>query len=257
MNSLPLWPVVHAPENPSLTAFLLPGDQVRAAVVILPGGGYQGRAAHEGAPIARWLNSMGLHAFVCDYRVAPNRHPAPLDDAQQALRLVRHHASEWNIDVNKVGILGFSAGGHLACSVGNFGTAGDPNAKDPVARHSGRADAVIACYPVISSGACAHRGSFDNLLGACPDPELVQKLSLETTVTELNPRTFIWFTADDAAVSVENGLLYAMALRRHHVSFALHVYPHGAHGLGLASENGPVSAWTSACAEWLSEIGFR
>lgn len=257
MNPIPLWPEVLTPENPTLTPFLLPGDQIRAAVVVCPGGGYSGRAPHEGAPIARWLNSLGLHAFVCDYRVAPNRHPAPLDDAQRALRLVRHHAQTWKIDPRRVGLLGFSAGGHLVCSVGNFGTDGDPLASDVIARKSGRADAVIACYPVISSGPFAHRGSFDNLLGEQPDSVLLAQLSLETTVSDKNPPTFIWFTADDAAVPVENGLLYASALSRHRVPFALHVYPRGNHGLGLAAENGPVSAWTTTCGEWLSGIGFR
>ncbi len=257
MNPLPLWPIVHTPENPTLTPFLVPGDHVRAAVIVCPGGGYGMRAAHEGAPICHWLNSLGIHAFLCDYRIAPNRHPLPLDDAQRSIRLVRHHAANWKVDPDHVGILGFSAGGHLVCSVGNFGDEGDATASDPIARQPGRANAVIACYPVISSGPFAHRGSFDNLLGPQPDPALLARLSLETTVTPRNPPTFIWFTADDSGVPVENGLLYAAALRQQGVPFALHVYPSGQHGLGLAAENGPVSAWTAACAEWLSGIGFR
>lgn len=257
MNPLPLWPAVSTPEVPTLTPFLVPGDKVRAAVVVCPGGGYGGRAAHEGAPICRWLNSLGIHAFLCDYRVAPNRHPIPLNDAQRGIRHVRHNAVEWKVDPDQVGILGFSAGGHLVCSVGNFGDDGDATSGDPIARQPGRANAVIACYPVVSSGPFAHRGSFNNLLGENPDPALLAQLSLETTVSPRNPPTFIWFTADDGAVPVENGLFYAAALRKHRIPFALHVYPTGNHGLGLSPENGPVSAWTNACAEWLSGIGFR
>lgn len=253
--SLPLWPDTKAPENPTLTPFLLPGNKVRAAVVVCPGGGYGGRAGHEGEPIARWLNSLGLHAFVCNYRVAPNRHPIPLDDAQRALRQVRHHAAEWFIDPQRVGILGFSAGGHLVCSVGNFGDAGDASASDPIARQPGRPDAVIACYAVVSSGEFANRGSFNNLLG--PDTVVPSELSLETSVTACNPPTFLWSTADDQAVPVENSLLYAMALRRHKVPFALHVYPTGRHGLGLAAEYATPSDWTHRCGQWLADLGWR
>ncbi len=255
MTALPLWPDAKTPENPTLTPFLLEGDQPRAAVVVCPGGGYSCRAPHEGAPIARWLNSLGLHAFVCDYRVAPARHPAPLDDAQRAVRLVRHHAAQWRIDPQKVGLLGFSAGGHLVCSAGNFADDGTTSASDPIARQSGRPDAVIACYPVISSGEFAHTGSFDQLVGT--DPAARQAMSLEHSVTARNPPTFLWSTADDSGVPVENSLLYALALRRQGVSFALHVYPHGAHGLGLASELATVSDWTDRCATWLTDLGWR
>lgn len=255
MNTIPLWPQVLSPENPTLTPFLLPGDLPRAAVVVCPGGGYGMRAEHEGAPIARWLNSLGLHAFVCNYRVAPARHPAPLEDALRAIRLVRHLSSEWKVNVKRVGILGFSAGGHLVCSTGNFGDGGDGGSSDPVARQSGRPDAVIACYPVISSGEFAHRGSFNNLVGE--DPIAQKAMSLELTVSPRNPPTFLWSTADDQAVPVENSLLYAAALRKNGVDFALHIYPHGRHGLGLASEDATVSDWADRCAHWLADLGWR
>ena len=256
-SPLPLWPDLKAPENPTLTPFLIPGDRIRAAVVVCPGGGYAGRAEHEGAPIARWLNSLGLHAFVCDYRVTPARHPAPLDDVQRAVRLVREHAAQWRVDDTRVGLLGFSAGGHLACSAGNLGDDGDFAAADPVARQRGRPDLVIGCYPVITSGTHLHRGSFDNLLGERPDPTLLHLLSLENSVGPRNPPTFLWSTADDQAVPVENSLLYALALRKHGVPLELHVYPHGRHGLGLASEDGIVSDWSDRCAQWLTSLGWR
>lgn len=255
--AIPLWSDIKSPENPTITPFLLPGDKVRAAVVVCPGGGYVTRAGHEGAPIARWINSLGLHAFVCDYRVAPNRHPAPLDDAQRALRIVRHRAAEWKVDPARVGILGFSAGGHLVCSAGNFGDEGDASSADPIARQKGRPDAVIACYPVISSSQFPHAGSFKNLLGENPDPALFQRMSLETTVSGGNPPTFLWSTADDQAVPVENSLFYAAALRKHKVPFELHVYPTGPHGMGLASESAVVSDWTDRCGNWLGALGWR
>ena len=254
---LPLWPEITLPENATLTPFFLQGDRIRAAIIVCPGGGYSLRSQHEGAPVARWLNSLGLHAFVCNYRVAPARHPVPLDDAQRAVRLVRAHAAQWRIDATRVGLLGFSAGGHLACSAGNLGDDGDAAATDPVARQRGRPDLVIGCYPVISSGLHAHRGSFDNLLGRHPDPTLLDLLSLENSVGPRNPPTFLWTTADDRAVPVENCLLYALALRKHGVPLELHVYPHGEHGLGLAREHEIVSDWSVRCAHWLTGLGWR
>ena len=244
-----------AREIPVLKPFLLAGDGPRPLVIVLPGGGYSGRAPHEADPIALWLNELGLHAVVCHYRVFPWRHPAPLEDAQRAVRLVRLRAEEWGVDPERIGILGFSAGGHLACSVANFGD--DGIGGDAVARTPSRVNALIACYPVVSFGACAHVGSCRNLLGENPDPELLRRLSLENTVTPRNPPSFIWHTTDDNCVPVRNSLLYAEALGRAGVSFTLHVYPHGRHGLGLARDAaGTVSGWTNACAAWLRELGW-
>lgn len=254
--ALPLWDDVKTPENPTLTPFLLPGERIRPALVVCPGGAFIERAAHEGAPLARWVNSLGLHAFVCDYRVAPSRHPAALDDAQRALRLIRHRAAEWRVDPGRLGLMGFSAGGHLVCAAGNLGEDGDAASPDPLARHSGRPDAVIAGYPLISNGPFGHPGAFRNLVGDAPDPQQVQLLSLETSVTARNPPTFLWSTAEDLKVPVENSLLYAAALRQHRVPFALHIYPHGPHGLGLAAENAVVSDWTHRCAAWLAALGW-
>jgi acetyl esterase/lipase len=252
---VPLWPTPLTPEDPSITPWLLPGERARAALLILPGGGYEVRGDHEKANIARWVNSLGLHAFICDYRVAPNRHPAPLDDAQRALRVIRARGAEWHVDPARVGVIGFSAGGHLAGSVGNFGIDGEADAADPVARQSARADAVIACYAVIS--ALFRPGSLKNLLGPDPDPALLQRLSLETTVTPRNPPTFLWSTAEDTVVPVEHSLRYARALAAQRVPFALHVYPHGGHGLALAAEDASVSDWTGRCGNWLAELGWR
>jgi acetyl esterase/lipase len=246
-----------AKETPHAKLFLLEGGPVRPLMVVLPGGGYGCRAAHEADPVAEWFNGLGLHALVCHYRVFPWRHPAPLSDAQRAVRLARHHAAAWQVDPARIGVLGFSAGGHLAASVANFGDDGDAASADPVARHSSRVQALVACYAVISNGPFGHRGSFANLLGPDPDPALARRLSLETSVTAANPPAFLWHTAGDAGVPVANSLLYAQALAAAKVPFSLHVYPDGRHGLGLGRDHpGTAREWTRACEAWLRELGW-
>lgn len=243
-------------DKPRLTPYRVPGDGARACVIVCPGGGYGGRAPHEGEPIARWLNSVGVSAFVLDYRVSPYRHPIPLGDAQRAIRTVRAKAAEWRIDPKRVGILGFSAGGHLAGSAATLFDDGQADAADLIDRQSSRPDAAILCYAVLTFGDFRHDGSMRNLLGAEPDPALREKLSLEKSVTDRTPPTFLWHTSDDGAVPVENALLFAAALRKHKVLFALHVFPHGGHGMGLATGDKTVSQWTALCAEWLQGLGF-
>jgi acetyl esterase/lipase len=243
-------------DKPRITPYLVPGAGPNACVVVCPGGGYSGRAAHESEPIARWLNTLGISAVVLDYRVKPYQHPIPLGDAQRAIRFVRAKAAEWRIDPRRVGILGFSAGGHLAASASTIFDAGNPNAPDPIDRQSCRPDATVLCYPVISFGEFRHNGSMVNLLGKDPDSKLRESLSLETRVTPQTPPTFLWHTSDDQAVPVENSLLYAMALRRNKVPFALHVFPHGPHGIGLAANVPEARQWPTLCAEWLKGLGF-
>jgi acetyl esterase/lipase len=260
--SLLLWPQgtpnalgEEAEDKPTLVPYLVKGDQPSAAVVICPGGGYTRRADHEGEPIALWLNSLGISAFVVHYRVAPYRHPNPLMDAQRAIRIVRSRAAEWNVDPGRVGILGFSAGGHLASSAGTHYDSGR-DAEDPIEREGSRPDLLVLCYPVISFNLHAHSGSRDNLLGTSADAALMDLLSSENQVTAQTPPTFLWHTADDASVPVENSLLFAMALGRFKVPFELHVYESGRHGLGLAKDQEGVRAWTDACAIWLKKQGF-
>ncbi len=261
-----LWPagapgaLGQTPEDqPTLTPYLIPGKQVKAAVIVCPGGGYRGRAPHEGEPIARWLNSLGIAAFVLNYRVFPYRHPVPLGDAQRAIRLVRAQAETWQVDPKRIGILGFSAGGHLATSAATIFTGGKAKDADPVERQSSRPDALVACYPVITFGEHRHDGSMKNLLGdenGTVSAESQNQLSLETRVDATTPPSFIWHTANDQGVPVENSLLLAGALSRHKVPFALHVFSDGSHGLGLAQDHPEVSVWPDLCAEWLEEIGF-
>jgi acetyl esterase/lipase len=243
-------------DKPRLTPFIPAGDGPFGCVIVCPGGGYGGRAGHEAAPIAKWLNSLGVASFVLDYRVRPYKHPTPLGDAQRGIRLVRARAAEWHIDPKRIGILGFSAGGHLATSAATLFDAGKADAADPIDRQSSRPDALIACYPVISFGEFRHHGSMVNLIGENPDPDLRKKLSLENSVTPQTPPTFLWHTSDDGAVPVENSLLLAMALRKNKVLFSLHVFPHGSHGLGLAANVPEVKEWPMLCGEWLKGIGF-
>ncbi|MDA3960222.1 MAG: alpha/beta hydrolase fold domain-containing protein [Planctomycetota bacterium] len=248
---------VRAAEQPQLTPFLLPGTTPRALIVVCPGGGYGNRADHEGAPVAEWLNSLGLHAAVLDYRVAPYRHPCPHSDASRALRLVRHHAAEWGVNPQQVGILGFSAGGHLAGSLAVHHDAGNATARDPIEHHSSRPDAAVLCYPVLSFKPWCHAGSRSNLVTHQErQPELEHALSLEAQVTRHVPPCFLWHTADDAGVPVQNSLRFTEACAKHGVPVALHVFPHGNHGLGLAPQDPTVAAWCGLCATWLTDLGW-
>jgi acetyl esterase/lipase len=276
MTTMPLWPegipgqpdpafADHpaAREVPCLELHLLPAARTpRACVVVCPGGGYAMRAGHEGAPIAQWLNTLGISAVVVQYRVHPWRHPAPISDARRAIRLVRHHAAAWGVDAGRVGILGFSAGGHLACITAALGEAARPEAADRLERPSSRPDALIACYPVAGLvSPLTHRGSRDNLLGpGAGAPEAgaqVRALSPEAQVTAAHPPAFIWHTAEDGAVPVQLSLDLARALADHGVPFALHVWPKGHHGIGLGQpEHGEAADWPRVCAGWLRELGW-
>jgi acetyl esterase/lipase len=262
-----LWPagapgaVGTEPEDkPRLTLYPVPAVRASgAAVVVCPGGGYRTLASgHEGKQVAEWLNTLDVSAFVLQYRVGPRyRHPAPLDDAQRALRLVRSRSREWGVDPGRVGILGFSAGGHLASTTGTHFDDGNPEAADPVERVGSRPDFMILAYPVISFTApFTHSGSRQSLLGDMPDPKLVRELSGELHVTPRTPPTFLFHTADDAAVPVENSLAFCQALHAAQVPAELHVFPKGPHGVGLAAHDPVLSQWPKLCAAWLKAMGF-
>lgn len=259
---IPLWLAGEAPAGPApsfrpwLEPYLLETERPLGAVLICPGGGYRNRAPHEGEPVAQRFNRLGWHAFVVHYRVAPHRHPRPLQDAARALRLIRQQATTWQVDPGHVAICGFSAGGHLAASLGVHFRHPALQGTGPLERLSCRPDGLILCYPVITAGEFRHAGSFENLLGPDATPAQRLELSLETRVSPETPPTFLWHTADDPAVPVENSLLFAQALRRHRVPFELHVYPHGRHGLGLADEDPHVASWLPLCAAWLRSLGW-
>ena len=242
--------------RPWLEPYLIAASRPCGAVIVCPGGGYGMRAAHEAEPIARRVNRAGYHAFVLQYRVAPHRHPAPLFDAARAVRLVRARAKEWNVNPSQIAIGGFSAGGHLTASLGVLFREATPPAPDAIDRESCRPDALILCYPVISSGEFANVGSFQNLLGPDAPAAAREQMSLEQRVTAETPPAFLWHTADDAGVPMENSLLFAMALRRHKIPVELHVYPFGPHGVGLAESSPHLATWSTLCSEWLAELGW-
>jgi acetyl esterase/lipase len=263
---MPLWPegppgvAKDAPGlRPTLTLYQpSPEKKTGAVVVVCPGGGYGGHADHEGRPIAEWLNGLGVTAVVLKYRLAPHsQHPAMLQDAARAIRTVRANAEAWKIDPRRVGVLGFSAGGHLASTIATHFEAGDPKAPDPIDRLSSRPDRAILIYPVISLlPPYAHNGSRRNLLGESPSKELVESLSNELQVAKDTPPTFLAHTDQDSAVPPENSLLFALALKKAKVPVELHIFEKGQHGLGLGRPGFAFSEWPQLCAKWLEGQGF-
>ena len=228
------------------------------AVVVCPGGGYGGLAiGHEGDAVARWFNERGVSAFVLKYRLSPYRHPVPILDVQRAIRLVRSKAAEWKLDPAKIGVMGFSAGGHLASTAATHFDAGQTDAKDPVDQASCRPDFAILCYPVISfTTEYVHAGSRKNLLGESPDADLVKSLSNELQVTEQTPPTFLFHTNEDRGVPPENSVLFYQALRKAKVPVEMHLYEKGSHGVGLAPNDPVLSAWPSQLHGWLQTRGL-
>jgi len=244
---------------PALAAYL-PRTMAAStpAVIICPGGGYRNLASnHEGRQVANYFNSLGMAAFVLRYRLGPRyHHPIELGDAQRAIRTLRSHATQWQLDSARIGIVGFSAGGHLAMSTSTLFDAGDPRAADAIDRVSSRPDFVVLGYPVISMVASwTHKGSKTNLLGDAPDESLARTLSGELAVTKETPQTFIFHTADDPAVPVENSLHYFLALRQAGVPAEMHVFEHGPHGVGLANDNPALAPWSTLLANWLRSRG--
>lgn len=246
---------------PTLTAYLPdPTNATGAAMVICPGGGYVWLAPHEGNDYALWLNQHGIACFVLKYRLGKYgyRHPAMLHDAARAVRWVRAHADEFKVDSHRVGIMGSSAGGHLASTLLTHFDIGDTNASDPIDRQSSRPDLGILCYAVISMGPYTHQGSHDNLIGTNPPPELVESLSNELQVKTNTPPCFLWTTFEDTTVPMENTMMFAEALRKNHVPFDLHVYQKGHHGIGL-KDKPPFEhphPWAADCLFWLKEQKF-
>ncbi len=266
-TAIPLWPE-GAPgalgkadyDIPTITPYLCESNATGAAVVICPGGGYAGLAAHEGNDYALWLNQHGVTCFVLKYRLGSHgyRHPAMINDAARAVRWVRAHAEEYQVDTHRVGIMGSSAGGHLASTLLTHYDAGNTNSADVIERQSSRPDLGVLCYAVITMGHFTHRGSRENLLGKNPSPELVKLLSNEQQVTPDTPPCFLWTTYEDNVVPMENTMMFAEALRKNHVPFALHIYEKGGHGMGLADK--PPFAhphpWANDCLFWLKLHNF-
>jgi len=243
---------------PTLTPYLPAKEQVTgAAIIVCPGGGYEHLSDFEGGPVADRLNAMGITAFVLKYRLGPRyHHPAPLEDAARAIRLVRARAAEWKIDPQRIGILGFSAGGHLASTIGTHFDGGKPDSADPIERVSSRPDVMILIYPVITMKALTHGGSRKNLLGPNAPPDLLALLSNEEHVTKETPPTFLVHTMTDTSVPVENSLAFVAALRRAGVPFELHLYERGPHGFALGGKDPILTTWPDRLADWLRLHGF-
>lgn len=256
-DSTPGFDAVFGQDEPTVTPYLV--ERESGAVIVFPGGGYQMKALHEAEPIALALNARGFSAFVLDYRVKPYAYPAPQQDAARAVRHVRANALKYGVKPDKVAVLGFSAGGHLAASAGVFWDQENPASVDPVERVSSRPDAMILCYPVIQLfGALHHGGSAKNLLGEkAGDGALRRALSPNLHVTGETSPAFLWHTAEDDAVPVANSILMFEALRKHGVHTEMHIFPQGRHGLGLAEGDAAVSQWVALCAEFLKGLGFQ
>jgi len=243
----------------TLAAYPAPaGRAVPTAVIVCPGGGYQHLAMdHEGDQVARWLNSIGVTAFVLKYRLGPRyHHPIELGDAQRAIRTVRAKAADYHVQPDRIGIMGFSAGGHLASTAGTHFDAGKADAGDAIESASSRPDFLVLGYPVISFTTDAHRGSARSLLGDNPDPKLVELLSNELQVTQQTPPTFLFHTTDDAVVPVENSVMFYLALRKAGVPAEMHLYQQGPHGVGLAPTDEALSSWPARLADWLRVRGL-
>jgi acetyl esterase/lipase len=249
-DEAPLSQGVAEPVVPTIQPFLPPKEIANgSALVVLPGGGYGHLSPHEGRGYAEWLASYGFAAYVLRYRLGSEgyRHPAPLLDAQRAVRLVRCEAERWGLKRDGIGIIGSSAGGHLAATAITQSLPGDPQSPDPVERFSSRPDFAILCYPVISFVEHAHQGSCNHLLGPDAAPAAREALSAECRVTPETPPCFIWHTVEDPVVPVENSMLFAAALRRAGVPFELHLYEQGHHGIGLANGH----PWSRQARRWL------
>jgi acetyl esterase/lipase len=248
-------------DQPSLTIFPVSGEgKVPTAVIVFPGGSYSHLSFDkEGTNVAAWLNRLGITAFVLKYRLGPKyHHPIELGDAQRAIRYVRAHAAEYGYDANRIGVWGFSAGGHLAATAGTHFDAGKPDAADPIERVSSRPDFMILAYPVITfAEPYVHTGSRDSLLGENPDPALVALLSDETQVTAQTPPTFLFHTSEDATVPVQNSVMFYLALRKAGVPAEMHIFEKGHHGVGLAQDDPALKAWLDLVAGWLRVRGLR
>src|SRR5262245_31477397 len=266
-QTIPLWPdkapgaVGTAPEDiPTLTIYMPPSTTgPMTAVIVAPGGGYRALSMNkEGRAPANYLNTLGIAAFVLKYRLGPKyHHPIEIGDMQRAIRTLRARAAEWHLDPGRIGVMGFSAGGHLASTASTRFDRGNPSADDPIERVSSRPDFAILGYPVITlTEAWTHQGSKTNLLGDKPDAALAHSLSTDTQVSAETPPTFLFHTNADTSVPVENSVHYFLALRKAGVPAEMHIFKDGPHGVGMPMQDPALSEWPKVLANWLRASGF-
>ena len=240
-------------------------NKKRETIIICPGGGYEFTSDREAEPIALKFVAQGFNAVVIRYSIAPVRYPTALLELAETVRYVREKEKEWNVDTEKVIVCGFSAGGHLAGSLGVLWTNEIIEKYLDIKNEEVKPNAMILCYPVISSGEFAHKGSFDSLLGEKEAEISRENLSLEKLVSIETPKTFLWHTFDDGTVPVQNSLLFSNALASNKVQFELHIYPSGVHGLGLCEEitamngrsehiNSHIASWFNLACQWIKTL---
>jgi acetyl esterase/lipase len=235
-----------------------------SAILVCPGGGYTHLAdQHEGVDVARFYNQYGFDAFVLRYRInswdqSGHRYPDQYNDVTTAIRIVKSRAREWKIDPERIGIIGFSAGGHLASMGATMHLLSDKKSKKPLEQWSSRPAFAILIYPVIDlAGAAAHSGSREMLLGKNPDRKLIDSLSTHNRVDEHTPPTFLVYSTDDTVVPPENGILFYQALRKHNIKTSLHIFDHGGHGYGMAPTDKVLNTWPWLSVKWLERLGYR
>jgi len=251
--------------KPILSTYILKDNENHSGVLILPGGGYAMTSWREAESVALKLNSAGLNAYVLYYSVAPNRHPQPIMDVTRAMCIIRENCQEWKQNPEKIAVIGFSAGGHLAASIGVHWNKDYLMSVPRMEKGKNKPNALILSYPVISGTDFPHIGSFKNLIGEDLDSNLLNEMSLEKHISADTPPTFLWHTFEDTAVPVENSMMFAMGLRKNDIPFEMHIYPKGGHGLSLANkevmEGKPsdphVGTWIDLCIEWLEGIVFK
>ncbi len=245
-------------DRPTLTIYRA-RTSVGTGVIVAPGGGYGNLAMnHEGRQVANWFNALGVTAFVLKYRLGPRyHHPIELGDALRAIRIARSRAQEFGIAPGRIGMIGFSAGGHLASTAATHFDAGNPSASDPIDRASSRPDFLILGYPVISfKPDVTHRGSVRNLLGESPSQAQIDELSNELHVTAQTPPTFLFHTNADTGVSAENSVRFYLALRAANVPAEMHIFEKGPHGVGLALGDPLLGEWPPILANWMRGRGL-
>lgn len=240
-------------------------NKKRETIIICPGGGYEFTSDREAEPIALKFVAQGFNAVVIRYSIAPVRYPTALLELAETVRYVREKEKEWNVDTEKVIVCGFSAGGHLAGSLGVLWNNEIIEKYLDIKNEEVKPNAMILCYPVISSGEFAHKGSVDSLLGEKEAEISRENLSLEKLVSIETPKTFLWHTFDDGTVPVQNSLLFSNALASNKVQFELHIYPSGVHGLGLCEEitamngrsehiNSHIASWFNLACQWIKTL---
>jgi acetyl esterase/lipase len=253
--TIPINPLGSAEPQAKLATYVLDGERQRPAVLICPGGAYRFISPREAEAVAMQFCAAGFHTFILTYTVVPPHYRSPLLELSQAVCEIRKKAEDWKVDPERIAVCGFSAGGHLAASLGvHWHRLDDAPQNKP--------NALILSYPVITSGEFKHPGSIENLLGPNPSPELLEEMCLEKQVNSNTPPTFLWHTVEDQVVPVENSMMFASALRQNNIPFELHIYPHGPHGLSLATletddgrgVNPQAATWMGLCISWLKEL---